>query len=712
MVRFMTNTPIEAFFAATHNDLVTPDGKIIDIQDLPNGERQAHIRIEDISTIFTGYHIEETLIKFNLKSTLAQLGVEAKKNELVLDPKYHAAEVTITLSALSKTGRLMLDELIPGCYVGKLFAADPKRRVRNPIYLSRMFGRSDRWGRPLLSLGGLQGGSDLVLEKIDGRTIAYLTLQPGKMVYDSTVDGFLPTVQKGLVNKIALRELVGLHQVLDKDASRLVEPGDLLIVRTQPLHIRTVYAQVAEDLLPEGYHHTAASVLEPDTQASGNIYELYGKSDIEITDIPLEFYTLEPYREFVFFSDRDQLQTCIENDKVLFDAFKTAPKTENEKSATYIVKGQQLLELKPVDWIVRKPVFQELPGLGQFSRQALMIDRYLQQQPSYPFLKAIEDERITSHGVLLALYFPTPFMKTMLLSDNVQRNLKGIYFQYPSQHFGDFFSQEDRALLHDLFKFAIPVFWVDRRTGKVLRYIEKPLKESGLFVPLSDVDRFLQATIFGIYGSNLLGGNFENELSELLSGVLALRSEVHHELLHKDTPLALVTGGGPGSMEVGNRIAKELGILSCANVVDFSHPKLKTMKEQEENPYLEAKMTYRLGRLVERQAEFNLDFAIFVQGGIGTDFELLLEEVRRKTGAIKPLPVILFGDPDYWRAKITSRFQINRKTGTTKGSEWVSNCFFCIQKAEQGVEIYRAFFNGTLPLGEDGPIYDDGFAIL
>jgi hypothetical protein len=47
--------------------------------------------------------------------------------------------------------------------------------------------------------------------------------------------------------------------------------------------------------------------------------------------------------------------------------------------------------------------------------------------------------------------------------------------------------------------------------------------------------------------------------------------------------------------------------------------------------------------------------------------------------------------------------------GTIKGSEWVSNCFFCVQKAEQGLKIYREFFQGTLPIGKHGPIYEEGF---
>ena len=73
----------------------------------------------------------------------------------------------------------MLDLLQVGAYIGKLFAADDRRRVRNPEYLSRMFGRSDYYNRRLLSLGGMQGSKELILEKVDGRTIAYLAVFDG-----------------------------------------------------------------------------------------------------------------------------------------------------------------------------------------------------------------------------------------------------------------------------------------------------------------------------------------------------------------------------------------------------------------------------------------------------------------------------------------------------------------------------------------------------
>lgn len=123
-------------------------------------------------------------------------------------------------------------------------------------------------------------------------------------------------------------------------------------------------------------------------------------------------------------------------------------------------------------------------------------------------------------------------------------------------------------------------------------------------------------------------------------------------------------------------------------------------------------MTYRLDRLVERQAEFNLDIPIFFQGGIGTDFEYALEELRRKVGSAPPTPVLLIGTPDYWRSKVTTRFQCNLKSGTIRGSEWVSNCFYCIQTAQQGLNVLRSFFSDTLPIGKHGPIYEDGFVTV
>lgn len=535
----------ESYLYSAHFDLATPDGFITQLKARPDGSYDAVVRIEKISPAFVGYKIDKADIFFNFKSTLAQLGMNAIGKEFSLDPKAGAAEVYIHLVGIDPLGKEMLKYIPKGAYIGKLFAADPRRRVRTPDYLIRMFGRCDRHGRPLLSLGG-ENRDQLVLKKVNERLVAFLSLKRGRLAYDKTIVGTLPLIGKALMHpEISLRGLLKLEQVWKEGEPPVVKNGEILLVKTEPLHIRTVFGRVVEDLLPEGVHHTSASILDPTTRASGDVYELFGSSKKELVEIPLEFYTLEPHREHVFFVDRDQLQSALEQSRAIFRAFDTAPRHSDLHTAMFIVKGEQLLNLKESDWISRKPVKSAFPGLIHPGRQALMVERYIEEQPSYPFLKSIEKGLITSEGILFTRYFPSPLMKKMLIGDTVQRNLKALYFEKPSFSSGNFFSHEDRSMLLDLAKFAIPVFWADRETGSILQYVPKPEKDCGMFVPLPLVDTFLKATYFGVYGSNLMpAADFEKELTALFEGIKMMRQEVSHPLLKEKTPIALVTGGG------------------------------------------------------------------------------------------------------------------------------------------------------------------------
>lgn len=703
---------MESYLTSDLYDLISPDGYIVEYQKISPQEAEAVVYIEKISSLFKGFHIDQSLVTFNIKSTLAQMGLDGVGIEYELNKKSKMAKIKVALRAYGKIAEIALDGLSKGSFIGKLFAADDRRKVRDPDYLLRMFNRSDLFGRPLLYLGEPDNSDDLILEKRGSHTVAFLSLLNGTLNYEKAIEGFVPALDKTLKDPtLSLRPFLKLLQTWNPNIPKTLQGNNILLVKTKPLHVRTVFGRVSEELLPEGIHHTSANVLEPDTTASGDVYELFGASSQEIKAIPLEFYTLEPHREYIFFSDRDQLQSSLEDPKAVFHAFKTAPKPFHHKAAVFVVKGDQLLNLTPSDWIFKNPQFYTFPGVIHHSeKQSLLVEKYIEQQPIYPFLRAMETELITSQGVLFSRFFPSPLLKKTLLSGPVTRTLKGIYFQKPSHSSGDFFSHEDRSMLHDLAQFGIPVYWADEKSGKILQYVPKPNKDTGMFVPLPLIEDFLKATSFGVYGSNLQScAPLEKELLELFGTLNKLRQEVDHPLFSKNTPIALITGGGPGVMEMGNKVAKTLNLLSCANIVDFCSKKDAPVNEQNQNPYVDIKMTYRLDRLVERQAEFYLDFPIFLEGGIGTDFEYSLEELRRKVGSTPATPVLLFGPYSYWQDKITSRFQRNLSSGTIAGSEWISNCFYCVENAEQGLRVYQKFFSGNLHIGKEGPIFKEGF---
>jgi predicted Rossmann-fold nucleotide-binding protein len=700
---------MQDFLNSNGHNLVTPDGYIKKIDYLEEGKAHAEVMIENISPHFSGYKLDPKRVVFNFKSNLAQLGLNGVGVEHFLDKKRGCALVKVELTAIGMLASEMLHYLEEGAYIGKLFARDERRLVHNPDYLVRMFGRSDREGRALLSFGGGDTKKDeLILQRVGDHMVAFLKLKPGCIEYAPSIYGFLPTIGRALKQGVRIRELLKLHQIWVGDEQRIVVPGKILLVATEPLHIRTVFARVVDELLPKGYKHTSANILQPDTQASGDIYELFGSATEEITEIPLEFYTLEPLREHVFVSDREELRKRLNEPKTIFHIFDTAPSPEENQAAVFIVKSAQLNRLKTADWVQTPPA--PLPpseSTENTEEQVQRIEDYIHQyQPSFPILDAIEKGMITSQGVLFTRYFPTPLLKRKLMSYSVQRVLKGIYFQIPSRTHGAYFSLEDRGMLIDLNTFGIPIYWADG--DKLLKYVQRPHKTSGMFVPLDKVEAFQNAAFFGVYGSNLIAADFKSELTKLLTGLLEMQQHVDHPLFNKKTPIALLTGGGPGAMEVGNKIAKEMKLLSCAHIVDFRIPG-EYVVEQKANPYVEAKMTYRLDHLVERQGNFYLDFPIFVMGGIGTDFELSLEELRHKVRSRVFTPIILFGSADYWKQKITTRFQCNLESGTIKGSEWISNSFFCIERAEEGLKIYNDYFTGKLPIGPGYPVFQDGF---
>jgi uncharacterized protein (TIGR00730 family) len=112
----------------------------------------------------------------------------------------------------------------------------------------------------------------------------------------------------------------------------------------------------------------------------------------------------------------------------------------------------------------------------------------------------------------------------------------------------------------------------------------------------------------------------------------------------------IVTGGGPGVMEAGNRGAHDVGAMSVGLNITLPH-------EQMPNPYITPELCFQFRYFALRKMHFMLRAAavILFPGGFGTLDEMFEALTLRQTGKLQPIPIVLYGS-DYWRNTINLQF--------------------------------------------------------
>jgi uncharacterized protein (TIGR00730 family) len=108
------------------------------------------------------------------------------------------------------------------------------------------------------------------------------------------------------------------------------------------------------------------------------------------------------------------------------------------------------------------------------------------------------------------------------------------------------------------------------------------------------------------------------------------------------TPIYVVTGGGPGIMEAGNRGAYEAGGKSIGLNIVLPH-------EQFPNPYITPELCFRFHYFALRKMHFLMRSVALVAfpGGYGTLDELFEALCLIQTGKCRARPILMFGR-EFW----------------------------------------------------------------
>ena len=162
------------------------------------------------------------------------------------------------------------------------------------------------------------------------------------------------------------------------------------------------------------------------------------------------------------------------------------------------------------------------------------------------------------------------------------------------------------------------------------------------------------------------------------------------------TPIYVVTGGGPGIMEAGNRGAHEIGGKSIGLNIVLPH-------EQEPNPYITPELCFQFHYFALRKMHFLMRAVALAcfPGGFGTLDELFEVLTLIQTGKSRRRPVLLFGR-DFWTRLIN--FDLLVQTGMISALDL--ELFRFVETADEAWEVLEAQYSCDLSQpgnGESAP---------
>jgi len=144
------------------------------------------------------------------------------------------------------------------------------------------------------------------------------------------------------------------------------------------------------------------------------------------------------------------------------------------------------------------------------------------------------------------------------------------------------------------------------------------------------------------------------EMSQYYAEARRFSSIVTQRSRTLDTPIYVVTGGGPGIMEAGNRGAHDIGGRSIGLNIVLPH-------EQAPNPYITPELCFQFHYFALRKMHFVMRSIALVcfPGGFGTLDELFETMTLVQTGKSRSRPILLFGRA-FWEKLINFEHLVER----------------------------------------------------
>ncbi len=164
-----------------------------------------------------------------------------------------------------------------------------------------------------------------------------------------------------------------------------------------------------------------------------------------------------------------------------------------------------------------------------------------------------------------------------------------------------------------------------------------------------------------------------------------------------EAPVYVVTGGGPGIMEAGNRGAFEVGGKSVGLNIVLPH-------EQQPNPYITPELCFQFHYFALRKMHFVMRSIALVcfPGGFGTLDELFETLTLTQTGKSRRRPILLFGR-EFWTRLID--FDLLVETGMIGAQDL--GLFHFVETAEEAWDVLAAEYAFDLPDTTTGEFADD-----